>query len=195
MNVGNGPYWDAQRDSVARVAQDIQRVARDAQSAVASGAQEMVRNIRQRAQQEAARRVRISVGNILRAFGESGNEVPSSNANIPGSAQMPSSMNVGPHPPPAAASSTPAWNQFKPFLGPPSSGPQGVDPSSSSTHPPEVSYYTASANREARPNSSGLKTSLEAAKAHYKAEKEKYRQEQEIRRRDRWLAKESAANR
>ncbi|KAF8506769.1 hypothetical protein F5888DRAFT_1645158 [Russula emetica] len=168
-NVGNGSYWDVQRDSVARVAQDIQRVARDAQSAVAAGAQEMARNIRQQAQQEAARRVTESVGNILRAFGASGNEVPPSNANIPGSAQMSSSANVGP-------AST------------------ACRCSSSASHPPEVSYYTASANREPRPNTSERKTSLDAAKAHYKAEKEKYRQEQETKRRERWLAKESAAN-
>ena len=191
----DGSYWNAQRDSVARVAEDIQRVARDAQSAVAAGAQEMARNIRQEAQQEAARRVTESVGNILRAFGASGNELPPSNANFPGSARMFSSANAGPPPPPAAAGSAPVWNQFKPFPGPPSSSPPGVGPSSSATHPPEVSYYSASANREARSNSSELKTSLEAAKAHYKAEKERYRQEQEIRRRERWLAKESAANR
>jgi hypothetical protein len=190
----DGSYWNAQRDSVARVAEDIQRVARDAQSAVAAGAQEMARNIRQQAQQEAARRVTESVGNILRAFGASENELPPSNANIPGSAQMPSSTNAGP-PPPAAAGSAPIWNQFKPFSGPSSSSPQGGDPSSSATYPPEVSYYTATANREARPNSSELKNSLETAKAQYKAEKERYRQEQEIRRRERWLAKESAANR
>jgi Wiskott-Aldrich syndrome protein len=186
----DGSYWDAQRDSVARVAEDIQRVARDAQSAVAAGAQDMARNIRQQSQQEAARRVTESVGNILRAFGASGNELPPSNSNIPGSAQMSSSTNV--IPPPGSA---PIWNQFKPFPGPPSSSPQGVDPSSSATYPPEVSYYTASANREARSNSSELKASLEAARVHYKAEKERYRQEQETRRRERWLAKESAANR
>ncbi len=184
-NVGNGLYWNAQRDSIARVAEDIQRVARDAQSAVALGAQEM-RNMRHQAQQEAARRVTESVGNILRAFGASGNEPPPSNVNIPGSAQMFSSTSTGPPPPPAAAGSAPVWNQFKPFPGP-SSGPQGVDPSSSPTHPPEVSYYTASANREARPNPSELKASLEAAKIHYKAEKEKYRQEQEVRRRERCM--------
>jgi len=194
-NVGDGLYWNAQRDSMARVAEDIQRVARDAQSAVAAGTQEMARSIRQQAQQEAARRVTESVGNILRAFGASGNELPPSNANIPGFADMFSSTNVGPPPPPAAAGSAPAWNQFKPFPGPPSSGPQGVDPSSSATHPPEVSYYTASANREARPSGSELKSSLEVAKAFYKAEKERYRQEQETRRHERWLAKESAANR
>lgn len=191
----DGSYWNAQRDSVARVAEDIKRVARDAQSAVAVGTQEMARNIRQQAQQEAARRVTESVGNILRSFGASGNELPSSNTNVPGSAQIPSSTNVGPPPPPVAAGSAPIWNQFKPFPGPPSSRPQGVDPSSSATYPPEVSYYTASANREARPNSSELKSSLETAKANYKAEKERYRQQQEIRRRARWLAKESAANR
>jgi hypothetical protein len=194
-DVGNGSYWNAQRDSVGRVAEEIQRVARDAQSAVAAGAQDMARNIRQQAQQEAARRVTESVGNILRAFGANEDELRPPNPNIPGSAQMSSSTNVGPLPPPAAAGSTPVWNQFKPFPGPPSSGPQGVDPSSSASHPPEVSYYTASANREARPNTSELKASLETAKAHYKAEKEKYRQEQEIRRRERLLAKESAANR
>jgi len=174
---------------MARVAEDIQRVARDAQSAVAAGAQEM-RNIREQAQQEAARRVTESVGNILRAFGATGMEPPPSNTNIPGSTQMPSSANVGPSS--AAAGSVPVWNQFKPFPGPFSG--QGVDPSSGATHPPEVSYYTASANREARHNTSELKASLEAAKAGYKAEKEKYRQEQESRRRER-LTRESAANR
>ena len=194
-NVGNGSYWNAQRDSMARVAENIQRVARDAQSAVAAGAQEMARNMRQQAQQEAARRVTESVGNLLRAFGASGDELPPSNPNIPGSAQMSSSTNSGPPPPPAASGSAPVWNQFKPFPGPPSSGPQGVGPGSSATHPPEVSYYTASANREARSNTSELKISLEAAKAQYKAEKERYRQEQEIRRRERYLGKESAANR
>lgn len=152
-------------------------------------------NAHQQAQQEASRRIMESIWNIMRAFGASGNELPPSDDNVPDSAQMPSSTNVGPPPPPAAAGSAAVWNQFKPFLGPLSSGPQGVDPSSSATHPPEVSYYTASANREARPNLSELKTSLEAAKAHYKAEKERYRQEHENRRRERWLAKESAANR
>jgi hypothetical protein len=194
-NVGNGSYWNAQRDSMARVAENIQRVARDAQSAVAAGAQEMARNMRQQAQQEAARRVTESVGNLLRAFGANADELHPSNANTPGSAQMSSSTNAGPPPPPAASGSAPVWNQFKAFPGPPSPGPQGVGPSSSATHPPEVSYYTASANREARPNTSELKTSLEAAKAQYKAEKERYRQEQEIRRREKWLGKESAANR
>ena len=191
-NVGN---WNARRDSIARVAEDIQRVARDAQSAVSAGAQEMARNMRQQAHQEAARRVTESVGNILRAFGASENGLPPSNNNILGSAQMSSFTNVGPPPPPTAAGGAPVWNQFKPFPGPPSAGPQGVDPSASPTHPPEVSYYTASANREARSNNSELKAKLEAAKAHYKAEKERYRQEQDNRRRERWLAKESAANR
>jgi hypothetical protein len=58
-----------------------------------------------------------------------------------------------------------------------------------------VSYYTASANREGRSNTTEIKTSLEVAKARYKAEKERYRQEQEARRRERWLAKDGAANR
>lgn len=190
-NVGDGSYWNVQHDSMARVAEDLQRVARDAQSAVAMGAQEMARNMRQRAQHEAARRVTESVGNILRAFGASGNE---SNANAPSSTRMTSSTNVGPPPQSAVAGSAPFWNQFKPFAGL-SSGPQSVDPSSSATHPPEVSYYAASASREARPNTSEIKASLEAAKANYKAEKERYRQEQEARRRERWVAKDSAANR
>lgn len=78
-NVGNGSYWDTQRDTVARVAEDIQRVARDAQTAVAMGAQGMhsrvlheARQVHQQAQQEAARRVTEAVGNILRAFGAGG---------------------------------------------------------------------------------------------------------------------------
>lgn len=78
-NVGNGSYWDAQRDTVARVAEDIQRVARGAQTAVAMGAQEVhsrvlheARQVHQQAQQEAARRVTEAVGNILRAVGASG---------------------------------------------------------------------------------------------------------------------------
>lgn len=189
-NVSNGLHWNVQRDSMARVAEDIQRVARDAQSAVAMGAQEMARSVRQQAQQEAARRVTESVGNILRAFGAGGNE---SNAG-PGPTQMTSSTNVGPSPQPAVVGSAPLWNQFKPFPGL-SPGPQVVDPSSSATHPPEVSYYTASANREGRSNTTEIKTSLEVAKARYKAEKERYRQEQEARRRERWLAKDGAANR
>jgi hypothetical protein len=195
-NVGDGSYWTGQRDSMARVAEDIRRVARDAQSAVAMGAQEMARNVRQRAQQEAARRVTESVGNILRAFGASGNELSTSNASVLGSTQMSSSTNVGLPPPPVVAGSAPAWNQFKPFPGP-SPGPESVDPGSSATHPPEVSYYTTSANREGRPNTvstSELKASLEAAKANYKAEKERYRQEQETRRRVRSLAKDGAIN-
>ncbi|KAH9178778.1 hypothetical protein EDB89DRAFT_978450 [Lactarius sanguifluus] len=78
-NVGNGSYWDAQRETVARVAEDIQRVARDAQTAVAMGAQEVQRRavheaqqVRQQAQQEAARRVTEAVGNIFRVFGAGG---------------------------------------------------------------------------------------------------------------------------
>lgn len=194
-NVSDGSYWTAHRDSMARVAEEIRRVSRDAQSAVAMGAQEMARNVRQRAQQEAARRVTESVGNILRAFGANGNE-PSSNVSILGSTQMSSSTNVRSPPPPVVAGSAPVWNQFKPFPGLP--GPQSVDPDSSAAHPPEVSYYTTSANREVRPGTSStseLKASLEAAKAQYKAEKERYRQEQETRRRLRSLVKDSAANR
>ncbi|KAH9049391.1 hypothetical protein EDB84DRAFT_1654439 [Lactarius hengduanensis] len=78
-NVGNGSYWDAQRETVARVAEDIQRVARDAQTAVAMGAQEVqrhavheARQVQQQAQQEAARRVTEAVGNIFRFFGGGG---------------------------------------------------------------------------------------------------------------------------
>ena len=80
-NVGNGSYWNTQRDTVARMAEDIQRVARGAQSAVAMGAQEMhsrvlheARQVHQQAQQEAARRVTEAVGNILRGFGAGGAE-------------------------------------------------------------------------------------------------------------------------
>ena len=190
-DVGSGSYWNTHRDSMARVAEDIQRVARDAQSAVAMG-QEMARNMRQQAQQEAARRVTESVGNILRAFGGTENEVSPPNANAPGTTQAPSSMNVGQPPPPVVAGSAPVWNRFKPFSGP-SSGPQRADPGPSATHPPGVSYYTASTNRQMRPSTTELKASLEAAKANYKAEKERYRLEQEIRRRER--GKDSAANR
>jgi hypothetical protein len=78
-NVRNGTYWDAQRDTVAQVAEDIQRVARDAQTAVAMGAQEVhrravheARQVHQQAQQEAARRVTEAVGSILRVFGADG---------------------------------------------------------------------------------------------------------------------------
>ncbi|KAI9512514.1 hypothetical protein F5148DRAFT_849991 [Russula earlei] len=79
-NAGNGSYWNAQRDSIARVAEDVQRVARDAQSAVACGAQELARGVRQRAQQEAARRVTEAVGNIIRVFGVAAADLPSSNS-------------------------------------------------------------------------------------------------------------------
>ncbi|KAH9065805.1 hypothetical protein EDB87DRAFT_1532315, partial [Lactarius vividus] len=83
-NVGNGSYWGAQRETVARVAEDIQRVARDAQTAVAMGAQDVQRRA---AQQEAARRVTEAVGNIFRVFG-AGSAAPTSetgagpNANV-----------------------------------------------------------------------------------------------------------------
>ncbi|KAI0308144.1 hypothetical protein B0F90DRAFT_123596 [Multifurca ochricompacta] len=73
-----------ERNSMARVAEDIQRVARDAQTAVAVGAQEMHRTMqeaRQQAQQEAARRVTEAVGNILRVFGAGGAE-PASGTHI-----------------------------------------------------------------------------------------------------------------
>lgn len=80
-NVGNGSYWNTQRDTVARVAEDIQRVARDAQTAVVMGTQDMhsrvlheARQVHQQAQQVAARRVTEAVGNILRAFGAGGAE-------------------------------------------------------------------------------------------------------------------------
>jgi hypothetical protein len=91
-NVGSGSYWNAQRDTVARVAEDIQRVARDAQTAVAMGAQGMhsrvlheARQVHQQAQQEAARRVTEAVGNILRAFGAGGAEptAASPSASVP----------------------------------------------------------------------------------------------------------------
>jgi PB1 domain len=259
-NVGNGSYWNAQRDSMTRVANDIERVAREAQMSVAAGAQEMAREVRQRAQQEAARRVTEAVGNILRIFGTNNTEPSStthtslgpdipqaSNANVSGATQMPhhqspppgrpdafpfyptlpSATNqwvpqfraplptmvapdfpasvvppapppgVLPHPgmmpPPIAVGGAPVWNQFKPFGPSPGSQPPG--PSSSTAHPPEVSYYTASTNRGARPSTSELRASLEAAKANYKAEKEKYRREQEARRRERQLAKEAVGHR
>ena len=234
-NVGNGAYWDSQRGSMARVAEDIQRVARDAQSAVATGAQEMTRNVRQRAQQEAARRVTEAVGNILRAFGAGGTGPSPFDSNSTGSTQVPhyhqtpasdpsgafppsfthpppvNPTSLQPPPPgmmpsqpgmappigmvpPIVTAGAPVWNQFKPY---PVSSPdlQSAGPRSAATHPPEVSYYTASTNKGARATTSELKTSLEAAKAAYKAEKERYRQEQENRRREKRLAKESATNR
>ena len=104
-NVGNGSYWNAQHDTVARVAEDIQRVARDAQTAVAMGAQEMhsrvvheARQVHQQARQEAARRVTEAVGNILRIFGAGGagpTDVPSAS---PG-ASVPQSPGVTPSSP------------------------------------------------------------------------------------------------
>jgi hypothetical protein len=212
-NVANGAYWDAQRDSMARVAEDIQRVARDAQSAVAAGAQGMARNVRQRARQEAARRVTESVGNIFRAFGAGGTGLSPSNANPLGSTQMPPPAPPGAFPfsqalplppgvsptanifPPVIVGGAPVWNQFKPFQEPSPGDPQSAGPSSSATHPPEVSYYTASTYRGARHHTSELKASLEVAKANYKAEKGRYRREQENRRRGRQVAREAAANR
>ncbi|KAH9982825.1 hypothetical protein BGW80DRAFT_1265151 [Lactifluus volemus] len=251
-NVGNGSYWNAQRDSMTRVAQDIQRVARQTHAAVATGAQEIARDVRQRAQQEAARRVTESVGNILRVFGpdapQASNTDPSGATQMPTHHQMPPpgppgtfpfyptppsavyQWNPSPRPPPPPTmippyvppvvpaplqpgvpqptgmippvsvappttmmppppppvGTTPFWNQFKPFSGS-LPGSQAPGPSG---HPPEVSYYTASTNRGARPSASELRASLEAAKAHYKAEKERYRREQEARRRERQLAKE-----
>jgi len=212
-HAGNGPYWHAHHDSMARVAEDIQRVARDAQSAVAAGAQEMAHNIRQQAQQEAARRVTEAVGNTLRVFGAAGTDIPSSNLNPDYSTQVPppappgaspftNQRDTSSHPqpspgmvpPPPVVVGGPAWNQFRPFRGL-SSNPPSADPYSSTTYPPEVSYYTASTNRGALPNTSELKVTLEAAKATYKAEKERYRREQERRRHERQLAKEGAANR
>jgi hypothetical protein len=210
-NVANGAYWGAQRESMARVAEDIQRVARDAQSAVAAGAQEMARNVRQRAQQEAARRVTESVGNILRAFGAGDTGLARSSANTLGSRPMPATDPPGAFPlsqapppppgmsptvnivPPVVVGGAPVWNQFQPFQEP-SPDPQSAGPSSSATHPHDVSYYTASTYRGAR-RTSELKASLETAKANYKAEKERYRREQESRRRERRTTKESAANR
>lgn len=210
-NVANGAFWDAQRDPMARVAEDIQRVARDAQWAVAAGAQEMARNVRQRAQQEAARRVTESVGNILRAFGAGDTGLSSSSANALGSRPMPPPDPPGEFPlsqapppppgmpptvdivPPIVVGGAPVWNQFQPFqeLSP---DPQSAGPSSSAAHLPDVSYYTATTYRGAR-RTSELKASLETAKANYKAEKKRYRREQENRRRERRTARESAANR
>lgn len=122
-NVGNGTYWDSQRGSMARVAEDIQRVARDAQSAVATGAQDMVRNVRQRAQQEAARRVTEAVGNILRAFGAGGTVPSPSDPNPTGSAQIPHYHQTPPSEPPGA---------FPPSY----THPPPVDPTSSQPPPP-----------------------------------------------------------
>jgi PB1 domain len=265
-NVGNGSYWNAQRDSMTRVAQDIQRVARQTHAAVATGAQEMAREVRQRAQQEAARRVTEAVGNILRVFGTNGtdpsplsptNQGPdaprASNTDPSGATQMPTHHQMPPPgppgtfpfyptpppvtyqwnpssrppppprmippygppmvpaplqpgvpqptgmipptgmmpPPPPTMGTTPVWNQFKPFPGS-LPGSQAPGPSA---QPPEVSYYTASTNRVARPSASELRASLEAAKANYKAEKERYRREQEARRRERQLAKEGVGHR
>ena len=120
-NIGSGSYWNAQ-GSMARVAEDIQRVARDAQSAVAAGAQEMVRNVRQQAQQEAARRVTEAVGNILRVFGASDAQPSPSNANLPSPAQMPPYHQMPPSDPPGAFPPHPApppMNQWNPSLHPP----------------------------------------------------------------------------
>ncbi|KAI0257203.1 hypothetical protein BJV78DRAFT_1160935 [Lactifluus subvellereus] len=126
-NVGNGSYWNAQRDSMTRLARDIQRMAHDTQTAVATGAQEMAREVRQRAQQEAARRVTEGVGNILHMFGTDstepsswphtnlGSDVPhASNANISGATRMP------------------------PYHQPPPPGPPGVSPLYQS--PPSATY-------------------------------------------------------
>jgi hypothetical protein len=255
-NVGDGSYWNAQRDSMTRVANNIERVARETQTAVATGAQEMAREMRHRAQQEAARRVTEAVGNILRIFGTNSTEPSSSthtnlgpdvpqvsNANVSGATQMPHHQTpppvlpdafpfypappsatdqrnpfsrvviapafpagvVPPAPPPGvpppssmafphiAMGSAPVWNQFKPLGPSPGSHPPGR--SSSAAYPPDVSYYTASTNRGARPSTSELRASLEAAKANYKAEKERYRREQEARRRERQLAREAVGHR
>lgn len=104
-NVGNGSYWNAQRDTVARVAEDIQRVARDAQTAVAMGAQEVhsrvvheARQAHQQAQQEAARRVTEAVGNILRVFGAGGPGSTVGPSPIPG-ASVPQAPDVTPSSP------------------------------------------------------------------------------------------------
>ncbi|KAI0275003.1 hypothetical protein BC834DRAFT_1029847 [Gloeopeniophorella convolvens] len=101
-NVGSGSYWNAQRDSMARVAEDIQRAARDAQAAAATGAQriqhavqEVHQEIHQRAQQEAARRVTEAIANILRAFG-AGDVEPSSEASFNPSTGAPRSPGVNP---------------------------------------------------------------------------------------------------
>jgi len=70
------------------------RVARDTQSAIDIGAQEMARNVWQRAQQEAARgellRSEIrAVGDILRAFGAGGTGPSPSDPNSTDSTQIP----------------------------------------------------------------------------------------------------------
>lgn len=259
-NVGNGSYWNEQRDAVVRVAEDIQRVARDAQTAVAMGAQEVhrrtvheARQVHQQAQQEAARRVTEAVGNVLRIFGagdagpasgpgaspgatvpQAPGVIPSSptethtsvppggfplhyaspsvaNAwNLPSQPSLPTGstpstafpppLQSGVPPPPRIVpplplvneGRAPAWNQFKPFSGQSpdilSAGP------SFGVAPPEVSYYTASANRRTRPGASELRASLEDAKANYKAKKEEYRREQEARRRDRRVGKEGVTD-
>jgi hypothetical protein len=263
-NVGNGSYWNAQRDTVARVAEDIERVARDARTAVAMSAQEAqsrvvqeARQVHQQAQQEAARRVTEAVGNILRGFGAGGPGSTDEPSSIPGASApqapgvtssrptetpetspsgpfgrfpfhhafpfVPNSRNMSsqpsrptvltpstpipPHlqpgvPPPPRTVLTPphvnegrapAWNQFKPFSGSSPDTPS-VSPSLNAA-PPEVSYYTASGNRRTRPNTTELRTSLEAAKTAYKAKKEEYRQEQEARRLERRLAKEGVSDR
>ena len=260
-NVSNGTYWNAQRDTVARVAEDVRRVARDTQTAVAMGAQEVhrravleARQVHLQAQQEAARRVTEAIGNILRVFGAGGAGPTSGPSASPGPGVTPSSRtetpvypttspsgpsgglplhNASPSvantpnpssqpslptgsvtsttfppplqlrvpPPPRVIPPLPlvdeggahAWNQFKPFSGPSPDTPS-VSPSFGVASP-EVSYYTASANKRARPNASELRASLEAAKANYKVKKEEYRQEQEARRRERRLAKEGVKDR
>jgi len=224
-NVGNGTYWDSQRGSMARVAEDIQRVARDAQSAVAGAhemARNVRQRARQEAARrvtEAVGNILRAFG--AGGTGPSPSDPNSTGSTqIPPSAfppsytHLPSVDPTSPQPPPPGMtpSSQPGmappistvppidtagasvWNQFKPY--PISSpDPQSAGPSSAATRPPEVSYYTASTNRDARATTSELKASLEAAKATYKAEKGRYRQEQENRRRERRLTKEVATNR
>ena len=116
-NVGNGSYWNAQSDSMTRLARDIQRMARETQTAVATGAQEMAREVRQRAQQEAARRVTEAVGNILHIFGTNSTE-PSSWSHA----------NMGSDVPHAHNANISGATQMPPYHQPPPPGPPGVSP-------------------------------------------------------------------
>jgi len=137
-NVGSGTYWDSQRGSMARVAEDIQRVARDAQSTVATGAQEMARNVRQRAQQEAARRVTEAVGNILRVFGAVGTGPSPSNPNSTGSTQVLHYHQTHPSDP---SGPLPPSFTYPPHVNPTSSQlpPPGMTPSSQPGMAPSIS--------------------------------------------------------
>ena len=65
-NASNGAYWNAHRESVAQVAEDIRRATQQVQDAAASSVQAAHRQ----AEEEAGRRVTEALGNVFRAFGE-----------------------------------------------------------------------------------------------------------------------------